>query len=178
VAAASAARAAAPSWSARVSVATPAYPVLNGPLRIGFSPRALPRGGFYYAVLVLSGYRAAGRPACAVSSNMGKTEYGFPRRGARMRLAILAAPSQAGSWCGNGHYLGALYAVPHRPRCSYSHPCYGHTTQFGPCWIVGEHRVCGVVAPRPYSYPGGLPRPLDASSRVVAHFSVQFPPVR
>jgi hypothetical protein len=169
----------APSWSARVSVATPAHPVLNAPLRIGFSPRVLPHGGFYYAVLVLSRYPSGGgaAPACAVSSDMGKTEYGFPRRGRRLRLSILPARSSAESWCRRGHYLGALYAVAHRPRCSYSQPCYGHATQVGPCWILGEgRRVCGVVALKPYSYPGGLPRPLDSTSRLVTRFSVSFPP--
>ena len=162
-----------------MSVATPAHPILHGPLRIGFSARALPHGGFYYAVLVLAKYRTSGgvRPECAISSDMGKTEYGFPRRGRRLALSILPARSSAGTWCPGGHYLGALYAVPHRPSCSYSQPCYGKTTQVGPCWIVGEGRhVCGVVALPRYSYPGGLPRPLDSASRIVTRFSVSFPP--
>lgn len=161
-----------------MSVTTPAHPILNRPLRIGFSPRTLPHGGFYYAVLVLSRYRSGGgaAPSCAISSDMGKTEYGFPRRGRRLALSILAARSTAGTWCPGGLYLGAIYAVPHRPRCSYSQPCYGHTTQVGPCWIVGEgRRVCGVVVVPRYSYPGGLPRPLDSASRIVARFSVSFP---
>jgi hypothetical protein len=165
------------SWSAPVFVARPAHPGLRGPLRIGFSPRTLPHGGFYYAVLVLSRYAGGGgaRPACAISSDMGKTEYGFPRRGRRLALSVLPARSPAGTWCSEGHYLGALYAVPHRPRCSYSQPCYGRTTQVGPCWIAGEgRRVCGTVIDLPYSYPGGLPRPLD-SGRIVARFSVSFP---
>jgi hypothetical protein len=149
-------------------------------MRISFSPRALPHGGFYYAVLVLTKYPTSGGgvPRCAISSDMGKTEYGFPRQGRRLRLSILPARSATETWCPAGHYLGALYAVPHRPGCSYSQPCYGHTTQVGPCWIAGEgRRVCGVVALRPYSYPGGLPRPLDSASRVVARFSVSFPPL-
>jgi hypothetical protein len=160
-----------------VSVATPTHPILHGPLRVGFSPRTLPRGGFYYAVLVLSRYPSGGgaAPSCAISSNMGKTEYGFPRRGQRLRLSILPARSGSETWCPLGHYLGAVYAVPHRPRCSNT-PCYGHTTQVGPCWIVGEgRRVCGTVVRLPYSYPGGLPRPLDSASRIVARFSVSFP---
>jgi hypothetical protein len=168
-----------PGWMAPVSVATPPRPVLHGALHIGFTPRALPHGGFYYAVLVLSRYPSGGgAPPCAVSSDMGKTRYGFPSRGRRLALSILPARSGAETWCPGGHYLGALYAVPHRPRCSYSQPCYGRTTQLvGPCWITGEgKRVCGTVVRRPYSYPGGLPRPLDTSSRIVARFSVSFPP--
>jgi hypothetical protein len=162
-----------------VSVAP--HPSLTADVHISFQPRGrLPRGGYYYAVLVLQGYPsgAAGEaPSCAVSSDMAKTQYGFPRRGHRLRLTILPASSAAGGWCSGGHYAGALYAVPHRPRCSYSSPCYGRSSQLvGPCWIVGEgRRVCGVVVRRPpYSYPGGLPRPIDASSRVVARFHVSF----
>jgi hypothetical protein len=163
---------------AQVSVTTPAHPVLHGPLRIGFSPHPLPHGGFYYAVLVLSRYPsgAGAAPSCAISSDMGKTEYGFPRRGRRLALSILPARSTAGTWCSGDHYLGAVYAVPHRPSCSEAQPCYGHTTQVGPCWIVGEgRRLCGTVVRLPYSYPGGLPRPLDSASRIVARFSVSFP---
>jgi hypothetical protein len=107
---------------------------------------------------------------------MGKTEYGFPRPGQRLRLSVLPARSSAETWCPGGVYRGAVYAVPHRPRCSYSEPCYGRTTQVGPCWILGEgRRVCGVVVRPTYSYPGGLPRPLDASSRIVARFTIRFP---
>ena len=158
-------------------VAAPAEPPLRGALRIHFAPRALPHGGFYYAVIVLAGYRSAGgaRPPCAISSDMGKTEYGFPHAGRSMRLSVLPARSKAETWCPGGRYLGAVYAVPHRPRCSYTQPCYGRTTQVGGCWILGEgHRVCGVVVGPRYTYPGGLPRPLDSASRVVAHFVVTF----
>jgi hypothetical protein len=167
-----------PAWAAPVSVDAPARPALRGGLRISFAPRTLPHGGFYYAVLVLVRYSGSGpTPPCAVSSDMGKTEYGFARRGRRLRLSVLPARSTTAAWCPGGRYLGALYAVPHRPRCSYSQPCYGRTTQVGPCWIVGEGKhVCGVVPlPPPYSYPGGLPRPLDASSRLVSRFTVRFP---
>jgi hypothetical protein len=167
-----------PAWFAPVAVSSPARPSLHGPLRINFAPRALPRGGFYYAVLVLSNYPSGtgARPSCAVSSDMGKTQYGFPRSGARLRLSVLPARSGAETWCPGGTYLGAVYAVPHRPLCSYSQPCYGRTTQVGACWIVGEgRRVCGVVIRPRYSYPGGLPRPLDASSRLVTRFVLRFP---
>ena len=108
---------------------------------------------------------------------MAVTEYRSANGGRRIGLTILPAHSSEGRWCAGGTYLGGLYAVPHPPRCSYSSPCYGRTTQLsGPCWIVGEgRRVCGVVVREPpYSYPGGLPRPIDSSSRVIGRFEVRF----
>lgn len=176
LAVAAAAGAAAPF--ARVSVSVPAHPSPTGDVHISFQPRGrLPRGGFYYAVLVLHDYPTAGAPpACATSSDMARTEYRSPDGARRLGLTILPARSTEGRWCAGGTYLGALYAVPHPPRCSYSSPCYGRTTQLaGPCFIVGEgHRVCGVVVNPSYSYPGGLPRPLDSSSRVIGRFTVRF----
>ena len=161
-----------------VSVSVPANPSTAGDVHVSFQPRGrLPRGGFYYAVLVLRDYgTAGGPPACAISSDMAVTEYRSASGGRRLGLTILPARSSEGRWCAGGSYLGALYAVPHAPHCSYSSPCYGHTTQLsGPCWILGEgRRVCGVVANPSYSYPGGLPRPLDSSSRIIGRFTVRF----
>jgi hypothetical protein len=72
-----------------VSVEVPRQPSLTGDLRISFLPRYLPRGGYYYAVVVLENYRehvVGAPPACSVSSDMDKTEYGYPHRGRRLRL--------------------------------------------------------------------------------------------
>jgi hypothetical protein len=81
--------------------------------------------------------------------------------------------------------------VPHRPPCNGTYGCRGKSAAQGACWEVEGRPVCGVVAPpekQPpaetpkaespppavYSYPGGLPRPIDRSSRVVGHFQVSF----
>ncbi len=175
----SAAAGAAAGGFARVSVSVAPHRS-SGDVHISFQPRGgLPHGGFYYAVLVLHEYAGNGvatTPGCAASSDMAKAEYGFPRRGQRLHLTILQARSAEARWCAGGEYLGAVYAVPHRPRCSNSSPCYGSSTQVGPCWILEEgRRVCGVVVKPPrYSYPGGLPKPIDAASRIVGRFQVRF----
>jgi hypothetical protein len=66
---------------------------------IGFRPRVgLPRGGYYYAVLVLVDYVLYNPPApqCAISSDMEKTQYAYPARARPVRLALKAAKSTAG----------------------------------------------------------------------------------
>lgn len=179
LAALAAATALAAASFAHVSVSVAAHQS-TGDVHISFQPRGhLPRGGYYYAVLVLhdySGGGAANQPTCAVSSDMAKTEYGFPRRGRRLHLTILQARSPDARWCPGASYLGAVYAVPHAPRCSDSSPCYGKSTQVGACWILKEgRRVCGVAVRYPsYSYPGGLPKPIDRASRIVGRFQVRF----
>jgi hypothetical protein len=200
VALACCAAAAAPAASP-VSVKVPPAPSATGNVTISFRPRAaLPSGGYYYAVVVLTryaGYSATAPPPCATSSDMRRTVYGFPRRGRRVALTLIPAKSTAGGWCPGGVYRGALYAVPHRPICRGSTPCYGSSAEYGPCWQVEGHPVCGVVVkpePKPeppkqpepppppkeatyYSYPGGLPRPVDHISRIVGRFTLQFPVV-
>jgi hypothetical protein len=191
--------------SAGVSVGVPRHPRLDGNVRVAISgARKLPAGGYYYAVVVLTeypGYSSASPPPCAVSSDMHKTVYGFPRRGRGIALTLIPARSVVGRWCAGGVYRGAIYAVPHAPRCTHSYPCYGTHGESGPCWQVEGRRVCGVVVapettekptpgpPRPvppapepevppakpgYSYPGGLPKPVDRSTRVVARFALRF----
>jgi hypothetical protein len=132
---------------------------------ISFRPRSgLRRSGYYYAVLVLFNYRVytAPAPRCAISSDMAQTRYGYPHGGRAVRLVLAAAASTAGQWCAGGDYAGALYAVPHKPR-------YGTTAQ-----CFGDH-LCGIVAmPPPYTYPGGVPKPLDKSARLIRRFHVQF----
>src|SRR5579859_1924619 len=110
----------------RVSVHVPGSPHVGGDVAISFRPTSrLPRGGYYYAAVVLEnypGYSSASPPGCAVSSNMRQTAYGYPHGGHPVRLILLPAPSSTGLWCAGGIYHGALYAVPHRPRCSGSYP--------------------------------------------------------
>jgi len=162
----------------RVSVDAPSPTSVQSKVRIGFDAVQLPGGGYYYAVLVLdryAGHSPRHPPPCAISSNMRMTEYGHPHRG-RVHLTLGPAGSQAGHWCAGATYLGAVYAVPHRPPCSSYYPCYGRSTGSGGCWeLEGGHTVCGVVAIPEYSYPGGLPRPSDPSIRAIGHFKVHFP---
>lgn len=154
----------------RVTVVTPAS--TTGDIQVAFRPQQLPNGGYYYAVAVLGpyGYRGTtNTPSCAVSSNMRATQYGFPRRGATMRLTLTRAPSRTNAWCAGATYRGAVYAVPHRPSCSGYYRCTGGTAQ---C----INHVCGIIVPpQNYpGYPGGLPKPVDRSSRIVGRFTVTF----
>jgi hypothetical protein len=138
--------------------------------------RHLPRGSYYYAVAVLVHYRERGTtqpraPSCAISSDMALTQYGRPQSGRPLRLALLPASGAEARWCANAEYEGAVYAVPHPPPCSRSYPCYGRGSCGPPSGIV-----CGVIV-RPeseYSYPRGLPRPIDSSSRIVGRFVLRF----
>jgi hypothetical protein len=158
-----------------VSVHVPQSPSVTQRVSIDFRPRAhLARGGYYYAVAVLVHYprplQAPYTPRCALSSDMGVTQYGFPRNGRALRLTLLAAPSAENTWCPGGRYLGAVYAVPHKPSCSSAYPCYGR----GSC--SPQVSFCGVVAkPGYYSYPRGLPKPVDRSTRIVGRFTLEFP---
>jgi hypothetical protein len=179
-----------------VSVGVPKHPSLSGNLQIGFHPQVrLPRGGYYYAVVVLARYARdlLGRaPSCATSSDMRRTAYGHPQRDGQVTLTLTRARSAEGRWCAGGTYQGAVYAVPHSPPCSASYPCYGRSAESGGCFELSEgRRVCGVVVPppkteptppspqpmppaTPYSFPGGLPKPIDRGTRVIARFEVRF----
>jgi hypothetical protein len=124
-----------------------------------------PAADYYYAILVLEDYTPPepGGPACAVSSDMRHTPYGYPHGTRRIRIVITPAPSQQNQWCPEGDYLGGVYAVPHEPP-------YGSTAQ---CFAGG---VCGIVI-RPgaaYSYPGGLPAPNAKGARLIERFHVRF----
>jgi hypothetical protein len=162
-----------------VSVRVSQQPSVGGSVRVGFMPRGdLPSGGYYYAVIVLKEYARrspSAPPPCAISSDMRRTQYGYPHRGRALSLTLKPASSTSGHWCPGGTYAGAVYAVPHKPRCAGSQPCYGRSTQTGSCWEVEGRLLCGVVAIPTYSYPGGLPKPIDHSARVVGHFQVSFP---
>jgi hypothetical protein len=180
---------------APVSVSIPPHPRVVENVSITLSRGARPpRGGYYYAVVVLAGYRgysSASPPPCAVSSDMDRTVYGFPHRGRRVHLVLIPVGSKTGRWCKGGSYEGAVYAVPHKPPCSREYPCRSASSEYaGAC---GGLQPCGVVPapterPKPepppteperppaptYTYPGGLPKPLDSSSRIVADFTLRF----
>jgi hypothetical protein len=148
-------------------------------VHVSFRAHPLPEGGYYYAVLVLAPYKRytrASPPPCSTSSNMQRTDYGYPHRG-EVALALTPAHSTTGHWCPGGTYSGAIYAVPHAPPCKGRYPCRSEPYEPpSPCWHVGGRVVCGVVAlPRQYRYPDGLPAPLARGTTIRARFSVEFP---
>jgi len=148
-------------------------------VRLTFRARRLAGGGYYYAVMVLKPYGRYTRtspPPCSTSSDMQRTDYGYPRADGEVRLALTPAKSSTGRWCPGGAYTGAIYAVPHAPPCEGTYPCRSEPyVPPSPCWVIQGHRVCGVVAlPRKYAYPGGLPTPLASGTTIVARFTVKF----
>lgn len=164
----------------KVVVRVPSKPTANSGIDVSFRPGGqLPSGGYYYGVIVLGpyrGYTAGSPPPCSVSSDMRRTDYGYPKSTAPVRLALAPAKSITGRWCRGGRYAGAIYAVPHPPPCEAKYPCLAEPYEASPCWEVATgHRVCGVVArPKQYEYLDGLPRPLAKGARIVGRFSVRF----
>lgn len=141
-----------------------------------------PDGGYYYAVAVLRRRvvrYSASKPTCSVSSNMQRTSYGFPRADHWVILTLYPAPSTAGQWCSGGIYEGAVYAVPHKPKCSKQYPCY--VAKAADCtYEVAERETCRrpvagiVIRVDYYSYRFGLPKPIDSSTKIVGHFRLRF----
>jgi hypothetical protein len=164
-----------------VSVHVQQKPSIAGNVHISFHPLdRLPPGGYYYAVIVLKpykGYTQETPPPCATSSDMQKTDYGYPHPGHPVRLALTPTTSPEHHWCRGGNYIGAIYAVPHAPPCNSTYPCRSENYKPpSPCWETEPgHRVCGVVVqPKFYRYPNGLPTPLAKDTRIIGHFRVTF----
>ncbi len=147
-------------------------------MHITFHAPTLPEGGYYYAVIVLKPYKKYTRtspPPCATSSDMQRTDYGYPQPGGEVALALTPAKSHTRHWCPGGDYLGAIYAVPHAPPCESAYPCRSEPYK-KPCAGIGPGCVEGVVArPREWAYPQGLPTPLASGTTIVGHFTVTFP---
>ena len=147
-------------------------------VHITFHAPRLPEGGYYYAVIVLKPYKKytrASPPPCAMSSNMQRTDYGYPQANGQVALALTPAKSSTGHWCPGGSYEGAIYAVPHTPPCESAYPCNSEPYK-EPCAGIGPGCVHGVVArPREYRYPDGLPIPRGTGTTIVARFTVRFP---
>lgn len=147
-------------------------------VHVTFHAPHLSGGGYYYAVIVLEPYKMYTKtspPPCATSSDMRRTDYGYPSAGGKVTLALTPAKSLVRHWCPGGRYVGAIYAVPNPPPCNSTYPCRGETYE-QPC--VGVHPGCvlGVVAkPGKWSYPQGLPAPLASGTTVVGRFTVGFP---
>lgn len=144
-------------------------------------PDRLPPGGYYYAVIVLKPYKNYTRsspPPCATSSDMGKTDYGYPHGHRAIPLALTPAKSLTGHWCRGGTYIGDIYAVPHPPPCESKYPCRSESYERGgPCWEFEDgSKACGEVAqPKRYTYPEGLPKPLASGARIIGRFQLTFP---
>jgi hypothetical protein len=157
--------------AASVTVHVPTLSVRRS-VRVTFHAKALPNHGYYYAVAVLRPYRGYTRvspPPCATSSNMRRTDYGYPRSGV-VALTLTPAKAATGHWCRGGVYSAAIYAVPHAPPCSSEYPC-----EKEPCVGVAPGCVHGVVVrSRTWSYPDGLPSHAYGTS-IVARFTLRFP---
>ena len=149
-------------------------------LGVSFRPlRKLPVGGYYYAVIVLKPYKSYTRakpPPCSTSSDMERTDYGYPRTGRSVRLKLTPSPSAVHEWCRGGSYVGGVYAVPHAPPCEARYPCSSEPYERSPCFEIERgRRACGVVVqPTRYSYPDGLPAPIAPGTRIVGRFAVTF----
>lgn len=147
-------------------------------VRLNFRAGRLPEHGYYYGVVVLRPYKRYTRsspPPCSTSSDMQRTDYGYPQANGLVALALTPARSSNGRWCRGGTYVGAIYAVPHTPPCESSYPCRSEPYK-EPCAGVRPGCVLGVVArPREYAYPDGLPTPRASGTTVVARFTVKFP---
>ena len=147
-------------------------------VHITFHAPRLPEGGYYYAVIVLKPYKdytRASPPPCATSSDMQRTDYGYPQSSGEVALALTPAKSLTGHWCPGGDYVGAIYAVPHAPPCESAYPCSSEPYK-EPCVGIGPGCVHGIVArPREWSYPDGLPTPLASRTTIVGRFTVRFP---
>jgi hypothetical protein len=154
--------------------------VVRQNLHLRFRATQLPEGGYYYGVIVLKPYAKYTRsspPPCSTSSNMQRTDYGFPRSNGQVALALTPTKSSTGHWCPGGSYEGAIYAVPHAPPCERNYPCRSEPYEPpSPCWYIEGRRACGVVVRRRgYAYPDGLPVPRASGTKIVARFSVKFP---
>jgi hypothetical protein len=147
-------------------------------VHLTFQARRLPEGGYDYGVIVLKPYKKYTRtspPPCSTSSDMQRTDYGYPQSNGQVGLALTPAKSSAGQWCPGGYYEGAIYAVPHAPPCESAYPCRSEPYK-EPCAGIGPGCVHGVIArPKDYRYPDGLPTPRATGTTIVARFSIKFP---
>lgn len=148
-------------------------------VHVTFQARQLPEGGYYYGVIVLKPYKKYTRtspPRCSTSSNMQRTDYGYPQANGQVALALTPAKSSTEHWCPSGSYEGAIYAVPHAPPCESAYPCKSEPDEKGPCEGIAPGCVHGIVAwPTKYAYPDGLPTPRATGTTIVARFSVKLP---
>lgn len=147
-------------------------PATGANVALNFIANPLPAGTYYYAVMTLEPYRhytAEHRPPCSVSSDMQKTDYGYPQDG-NVAVSLAPARSHTGHWCLGGSYEGAIYAVsPTRP-CEDTYSCEDERCATSPC------RVLDGVVPlrRPWAYPQPPPQPVERNVQIVGWFVVRF----
>jgi hypothetical protein len=167
-----------PAVGATVSVHVQRRLSVRQNVHIKFRASTLPEGGYYYAVIVLKPYKKYTRkspPPCSTSSDMQRTDYGYPQSKGDVGLVLTPAKSPTGHWCGGGTYEGGVYAVPHAPPCESTYPCRSEPYK-EPCAGVAPGCVLGVVArPREWAYPQGLPTPRASGTKIVSRFTVRFP---
>ncbi len=149
-------------------------PATGANIVLSFIANPLLAGSYYYAVMTLEPYRhytAEHRPPCAVSSDMQKTDYGYPQDG-KTSLVLTPTRSRTGHWCSGGSYEGAIYAVsPTRP-CENTYSCEGER-----CDTLPHCRpILGVVVEpqRRWTYPAPPPEPVERNVQIVGWFVVRF----
>ena len=165
--------------SASISPKIASKPNIHQVVDLNFSAPVLPEGGYYYGVMVLESYGHYTRehpPPCSVSSDMQRTEYGYPAGGTvSLSLSLTPAKSHTGHWCLGGSYEGAIYAIPHAPPCEGGYSCYSPPPE--EC-LGGLPPPCvrnGVVArPRAWTYPDKVPPPSSKGGKIVGWFVVRF----
>jgi hypothetical protein len=154
------------------------HPNVRENVHLRFHATPLSEGGYYYAVIVLKPYKRYTKktpPPCAVSSNMQRTNYGYPTSLGEVTLALTPVKSRTTHWCREGSYEGAIYAVPHAPPCDSTYPCYAEPYEPPELRFPNGEPVLGVVVRRgSYSYPDGLPVPEAKGTTIAAHFTVRF----
>ncbi len=164
-----------PAAAAPLTVHVQKYPTVRSTIHLHFSAPSLPGGGYYYAVVVLRRYRRYTRnspPHCSTSSDMQRTDYGYPASNGVVGLALTPSRSATHHWCRGGTYEGAIYAVPHAPPCESSYPCEAEAYK-RPCAGVAPGCVEGVVAkPGVWEYPEPLPSPKAEGTTIDARFTL------
>jgi hypothetical protein len=145
-------------------------------VHLTFRASPLPNGGYYYGLVVLKPYKRFTRsspPPCSTSSDMQRTEYGYPQPSGTVSLTLTPSPSATNHWCRGGVYAGAIYAVPQPPPCNGEYPCYSEPHE-KPCAGLAPGCVHG-VAPEveEYAYPDTLPAPRANGTTIVARFTVK-----
>src|SRR5258708_20339918 len=101
-----------------LTVRVQSKPTVGSSVGINMSASPLPDGGYYYGVVVLRPYRGYTRtvpPACSSSSDMQRTDYGYPQPSGLVTLALTPPKSDPPHWCHGGSHEGAVYASPHAP---------------------------------------------------------------
>jgi hypothetical protein len=165
-------------WAKAILVHVQGKLAVNENVHIAFQAQQIPEGGYYYGVIVLRPYKKYTRgspPPCSTSSNMQRTNYGYPQANGKVALALTPTRSSTRQWCPGGSYEGAIYAVPRPPPCESRYPCSSEEPSKRPCAGVGPGCLPGVVAlPKDYAYPDGLPKPRAAGTKIVSRFSVKF----